>query len=57
MTRAEKYEEVFGIKPDTEMCPTKDCWLCPCFKGCHEDTIYHDNITEEWWNGEYNENN
>lgn len=29
MTNAEKYTEVFGIVPDPELCPAKNCEECP----------------------------
>ena len=29
MNNAEKYKEVFGIVPDPELCPAKNCEECP----------------------------
>lgn len=48
MTNAEKYEEVFGMKVDKDMCPTKECAICPIKKKglrCVD--------TEVWWETEY----
>lgn len=50
MTNAEKFEEVFGAKPDIIHCPIlyrKNCGSCKGFEGnspcCGSD----------WWNSEY----
>lgn len=29
MTNAEKFEEVFGFKPNIDKCPAEDCEDCP----------------------------
>ena len=55
MTNAEKFEEIFGFKPDTEFgvmdCPyeiPKKWYECPYYEeldgGCH---------CESWWNDIY----
>ena len=46
MTNAEKYEEVFGFKPNTNMCPTTSCQDCP---GEVKENI----CTCAWWDSEY----
>lgn len=47
MTNAEKYEDVFGFKPDVNCCPAPTCEDCPV----------HDKAqplcTSNWWNEEY----
>ena len=50
MTNAEKYEEVFGFKPDTYSCPTRYCKNCPEDKS--RSCRLNDNI--RWWKREYN---
>lgn len=45
MTNAEKYQEVFGLIPDTSNCPTEDCSFCP--NRCNSYV---------WWNEEYKGN-
>ena len=48
MTNAEKYEEVFGITPDKNGCPTEECDACPAYgKSCFGIV--------GWWNEEYKE--
>lgn len=56
MTNAEKFENIFGFKPDTEFsifdCPEDYAGSqCPYYEeldgGCH---------CEEWWNEEYKPN-
>ena len=46
MTNAEKYYEVFGMKPDKTTCPTENCKDCPAE---NTDCI---NICV-WWDDEY----
>ena len=48
MTNAEKYEEVFGMKVDKDMCPTKECATCPLKK-----EGWRCATTENWWDEEY----
>ncbi len=50
MTNAEKYEEVFGMKVDKNMCPTKRCAICPIYK---EGLSCSCADTEDWWDAEY----
>ena len=49
MTRAEKFEEIFGEKPDTTVCPLGICINC-----ANAVNIYW-NCSKAWWNGEYKE--
>ena len=46
MTNAEKYEEVFGIKPDKNCCPTDSCENCPAEK---KEPL----CLCKWWDSEY----
>ena len=54
MTNAEKFEEVFGVKPDTESmvidCPSEV--KEPCSSGCkyYEDSGCH---CDAWWHEKY----
>ncbi len=48
MTNAEKFEEIFGLEPDTTQCPIEDCSKCPLY-----DEEYY--CTETWWESEYKE--
>ncbi len=54
MTNAEKFEEVFGIKPDVEsmviICPIREVFK----RGCkyYEDSGCH---CEKWWREKYKE--
>ena len=47
MTNAEKYEDVFGVKPDTNSYPTETCKDCP---GYDESQPL---CNSKWWNEEY----
>lgn len=49
MTNGEKYEEVFGVKPDTYCCPTIECSECPA------DNWGSFDCASRWWNSEYKE--
>ena len=49
MTNAEKYQEVFGIEPDTVACPTKQCFNCPNY----DPNRTPFKCTETWWQSEY----
>ena len=56
MTNAQKYEEVFGMKPDISNCPTDDCKICPCgIKDQHDGIACFASRTNDWWNSEYKE--
>lgn len=50
MTNAEKFKEVFGVKPNIVHCPIlfrEDCGRCKGFEGnspCSDS---------DWWNSEY----
>lgn len=48
MTNAEKYEEIFGFKPDRIGCPTSSCGVCPASAVCGDLRSSYD-----WWNSEY----
>ena len=54
MTNEEKYEEIFGIKPDHFQCPTTKCKDCPLNevfekrRGCQG---YY--ARTFWWEAEY----
>lgn len=52
MTNAQKYYEVFGIIPDKDMCPTKDCKDCPIY---NSESIVCLEPTDSWWDSEYKE--
>ena len=52
MTNAEKYEEVFGMKVDKDMCPTKVCAICPIK---NKKLRCRCKNTEKWWESEYKE--
>lgn len=57
MTNAEKYQEVFGMKPDTGNCPTSNCNFCPCASIDDEGCISCIGISvSDFWNSEYKEN-
>lgn len=50
MTRAEKFEEVFGFKIDTSAdCGFFDCSDVPDCKGCE----FGEKKYKEWWEAEY----
>lgn len=49
MTNAEKFEEVFGVKPYTNCCPTTECGECPANNWGGFD------CASMWWNSEYKE--
>lgn len=56
MTNAQKYEEVFGMKPETSSCPTNDCKVCPCGIIDNKGGLAcFASRTEEWWKSEYKE--
>ena len=56
MTNAEKYEEVFGLKADTSVCPTEDCHICPCASIDKYGNISCEAAcTYSWWSSEYKE--
>lgn len=50
MTNAEKYREVFGIIPDPELCPAKNCDECPCGVDSNGLCI---SSPAEFWNSEW----
>lgn len=50
MTNKEKYKEVFGVDPDTSLCPTTDCVNCPAYT---TDIICQSKYCESWWDSEY----
>lgn len=51
MTNAEKYEEVFGFKPDPVACPTSKCPDCPNYDPDDETFKCQD----RFWHREYKE--
>ena len=50
MTNAEKYEEIFGIKPDMTSCPTRKCVECPLY---NTNTHLCGQDTRMWWVSDY----
>ena len=55
MTRADKFEEIFGYRPATDqvLCNEHDC--CGESDACNYCTCNRNNIgrEEDWWNAEY----
>lgn len=54
MTNREKYQEVFGIYPDTTNCPASICMNCPCSSNKENDVCEVTNC-RTWWESEYKE--
>lgn len=48
MTNAEKYEQIFGFKPDVHNCPADECSNCPAHEKSCSGIV-------GWWNEEYKE--
>lgn len=49
MTNAEKFEEVFGFKANTQQCYMPECLQCPTDDGC--DICPYDKWLEEEYTG------
>lgn len=50
MTNKEKYKEVFGVDPDTNICPTLICNNCPVYD---PNVLCRAEYCNVWWNSEY----
>jgi hypothetical protein len=48
MTNKDKFMQVFGEEPDTDVCPVGCRTDCPCFSKCKGSGNGRD-----WWNSEY----
>lgn len=54
MTNEEKYEEVFGMKPDHYWCPAIKCKFCPLYEVFRERWGCNDGYRRMfWWEEEY----
>jgi len=55
MTNAEKYEEIFGLKPDYDSCPTVFCDDCPIHNKEFDHLGCSSSMRAVWWDAEYKE--